>query len=234
MDKEEKMNSLKFIEVKGIIKIDSGLHIGAGSDEIRIGGIDNPVVKNPITDEPYIPGSSIKGKMRCLLEQVTNRIKINNKGEGVPFYGDDKDILCNMFGNGKADSSYNGGPTRLIFRDCKLKNADSFPQKGLYTESKYENVIDRTKGTTKQGGVRQVERVPAGAEFDFNIVMKVFKNDEVGLMTNLLKLGLKLLEMDCLGGSGSRGYGRVRFEIQNEGFNIEDLKFDDLVAEFTK
>ena len=54
--------------IKGKIVLKTGLHIGAGSDEIHIGGIDTPVVKDPLKGWPYIPGSSLKGKIRTLLE----------------------------------------------------------------------------------------------------------------------------------------------------------------------
>ena len=54
--------------IEGDLELVTGLHIGAGNDEIRIGGIDNPVLKHPYSGQPYIPGSSLKGKVRSLLE----------------------------------------------------------------------------------------------------------------------------------------------------------------------
>ncbi len=53
-------------EITGKIILKSGLHVGAGDTEMRIGGTDNPVIKHPHNLEPYIPGSSIKGKVRSL------------------------------------------------------------------------------------------------------------------------------------------------------------------------
>lgn len=234
---------MKYIEISGEICIESGLHIGAGNDEIRIGGIDNPVVKNPITGEPYIPGSSLKGKVRCLLEQVFdahNNGSPSKIGKIEIEKSFSKKLICEMFGNGGSDREYNGKPTRLMFRDSSLINKEIFPLKGIYTEGKYEVVIDRSKGTAKDGGIRQVERVPAGAKFDFRVVMKVFKDDDTQKMISFLKLGLKLLEMDCLGGSGSRGYGRIKFEglkLNDELFDWEDITYANLtdkIGEFTR
>jgi len=114
----------EFVELKGKIKLESGLHIGAGNDEIHIGGIDSPVIKNPLTNVPYIPGSSLKGKMRCLLEQYFNKMNIDSPYKLDKIDGDveKKDIqgllICKMFGNGGVSPNYNGGPTRLIISDC--------------------------------------------------------------------------------------------------------------------
>ena len=62
------MQLTNITKLTGQIELLSGLHIGSGNTEIHIGGTDNPVITNPITQQPYIPGSSIKGKMRSLLE----------------------------------------------------------------------------------------------------------------------------------------------------------------------
>ena len=65
----------------GQIELVSGLHIGSGNAEMHIGGTDNPVIKNPVTNQPYIPGSSLKGKMRSLLEW---RAGVVGVAEGKP------------------------------------------------------------------------------------------------------------------------------------------------------
>ncbi len=204
----------------------SGLHIGAGKDAIEIGGLDLPVVKNPFTDEPYIPGSSLKGKLRSLLEWALNRVE--NDG-GV--WGSNKegqyaidDPILRIFGITQAD--WKGGPTRLIVRDAHLEPdwAKSILNQGLsFTEEKMEVSIDRLQGKAKNGGLRRTERVPAGARFELDMVFKVFDWDGDGGQTdrnclNRVLEGLKLLERDALGGSGSRGYGRVR---------VENLKVDE-------
>ena len=207
-----KLKEIKFIKGKIILK--TGLHIGAGGDEIKIGGIDNPVVKDPVTGFPYIPGSSIKGKVRTLLEWFTGNV--NPKGN--PFSTkDSNNSIARIFGNGSNENDYLGGPTRVSFSDCKLSNAEKLLEKNAITEIKAEVSIDRVKGTASKAGPRHMERVPAGAEFDFEFSYKIFdmgddgKIDENNL--DLLLIGLKLLEMDSLGGSGSRGYGKIGIDI---------------------
>ncbi len=211
-----KLQEIKEISAK--LKVLSGLHIGAGNDQIKIGGIDTPVAKNPLTNEPYIPGSSLKGKIRTLLEwrlgtitdgNPTSVTNSNDDNETNSFY-----IIAKSFGNGKTikDNTIANkvGPTRISFFDCYLTNAVELRQKNAVTEEKVEVSIDRFKGSVGGGGPRHVERVPAGAEFGFKMTYMIFDNsDEENF--NYLALGLKLLEMTALGGSGSRGYGKVEF-----------------------
>ncbi|MBK8509658.1 MAG: type III-A CRISPR-associated RAMP protein Csm3 [Candidatus Competibacter sp.] len=204
----------------------SGLHIGAGKDAIEIGGLDLPVVKQPFTQEPYIPGSSLKGKLRSLLEWALNRVE-NDGGvwgsEKKGQYADDDPILRAF---GTTHKQWRGGPTRLLVRDAYLERvwADSVRDQGLaFTEEKMEVSIDRIQGKAKDGGLRRIERVPAGARFELDMGFKVFDWNGDGGKTDLDCLnrvleGLKLLERDALGGSGSRGYGRVR---------VENLKVDE-------
>ena len=204
---------MKILSLKGEIEILTGLHIGAGDDTMKIGGIDNPVIKDPNTNEPYIPGSSLKGKMRSLLEWHLGLVGISN---GDPFSGDNledvkfqnqedrkwAETLLKIFG----DKSGRSGITRASFGDCRLTK-DS---KELETsEAKYENMIDRKKGTAKNP--RQTERVPAGVKFAYDIRIKVLDDDNEKEFKALIKKGLNLIENDYLGGNGSRGYGRVRF-----------------------
>ncbi len=216
--------SYKLVEVKrirGKIKILTGLHIGAGSDEIRIGGMDNPVVKNPVTGEPYIPGSSLKGKARALLEWYLG--KVNEKGVPWDEPDDEKgEAICRIFGvSGSAD--YDKGPSRAIFRDSELTEESKrfLLERGGFTEEKTEVSIDRIRGTAGGGGPRKTERVPAGAEFNFEVLYKILdfegdggKKDRDNL--KYLLTALKLIELDALGGCGSRGYGKIKFEIEDE------------------
>ena len=53
--------------IQGKIKVLTGLHIGGPTTGLNIGGVDNIVIKDA-KGKPYIPGSSLKGKMRSLLE----------------------------------------------------------------------------------------------------------------------------------------------------------------------
>ena len=121
------------------------------------------------------------------------------------------------------------GVSRLAFWDCAL-NSDwekaIRDDNQLLTEAKSENTIDRITSLTTGGGVRQTERVPAGAEFDFKLMLRQFEGDKPELLELVLK-GLKLLELDSLGGSGSRGYGKVKFielTVDGETRNLDDIK----------
>lgn len=212
-------------EIKGKLLLKSGLHIGTGDSQMHIGGTDNPVVKHPHTGEPYIPGSSIKGKVRALLELKSGLMgKTNGSPLGInhlkQLVGDEQDValkIIQLFGS-SGDSSGEGhpmlGPSRASFSDCPLSDESrSEISERMYpmTEVKSENTINRIRGTAEHP--RQVERVPAGLRFNFSITLKCFENDD---LFDLLLTGLKLLEMDALGGSGSRGYGRVQFEFSDK------------------
>lgn len=209
---------------------------------MHIGGTDNPVIKNPVTNQPYIPGSSIKGKMRSLLEWRSGVVGLTN-GKPLGF----KDIraldgdqltqgkaLLKLFGGapeGEPDEALlrEIGPTRLAFWDCNLDPvwvAEMDKRNLLLTEQKTENAIDRIAGVAENP--RNTERVPAGARFDFQLTVKIHGDED--LLDELL-VGFKLLELTGLGGSGSRGYGKLRFTdlaIQGEDLQtrLEQLSLD--------
>ena len=214
-------------EIKATLKVKTGLHIGGSKDEIKIGGIDNPIIKNPLTNEPYIPGSSLKGKIRSLLEWQTGTM--TNDGEPADVTKDSSNetkIIAKLFGNGSTIKNNNLakeiGPTRVSFGDCNLLNKDSLLEKNALTEEKVEVKIDRLTGSVGRGGPRHMERVPSGAEFDFTLSLIKFESDSEDFEA-ILALGLKLLELTNLGGSGSRGYGKIEFKnIKN--LNSEFLK----------
>ena len=200
----------------------SGLHVGAGNDRIEIGGIDNPVLKHPHTNEPYIPGSSIKGRVRFLLEWAFGKVRQDGKPWGSESNkensaSDPADPILRIFGN--ALKEWRGGPTRLLLRDCPLDVAwlNRTLDAGLpLTEEKTEVVINRIEGKAHAIGPRTTERVPAGAIFDFAFAFRLYDTGDAGKHDqdcfNWFLAGLSLLEEDALGGSGSRGYGRIRFE----------------------
>ena len=231
---------LKNIQIlTATLTLESGLHIGAGDSEIHIGGIDNSVVKHPISGEPYIPGSSLKGKIRSLLEWKSGRVQENplGKKEYEQSTGEQQTAVKHILqlfgisgdtGNDEAGKKFRQEirHTRLAFWDCPLDETYAQEQRDndrLYTEAKSENRINRISGTAEHP--RQTERVPAGARFTFRLSLKTYDGDDDSLRHTLLQ-GLKLLEWDSLGGSGSRGYGKVRFD---------DLKLDgtDISRDFT-
>ena len=201
-------------EITATIEIVTGLHIGGSNDEIKIGGIDNPVIKNPLTNEPYIPGSSLKGKIRSLIEWQFGAMTNDGKPADVTKKNDNTvKKIAKLFGNGSTikdnDLAKEIGPTRVSFADASLLNKDELLEKNALTEEKIEVTIDRLKGSVGGGGPRHMERVPAGAKFECSITLLKFENDED--LESLLALGMKLLELTNLGGSGSRGYGKIKF-----------------------
>jgi CRISPR-associated protein Csm3 len=189
----------------------TGLHIGDSSDNVEIGGVDNPVVRRTIDNVPYIPGSSIKGKIRSLLEQIAGSAEVGGNDEINNFFGFAKD----------------NKPSKIIVRDAYL---DDSSKKQLsesdftdmpYTEVKHENVIERITGKAQHP--RQSERVPAGAMFNVEFVINVWDTDNEQELKDLLKKGIAALENDYLGGSGSRGYGQVKFgKLKEEVIDFKD------------
>ncbi len=197
---------VKKIKINTSITLITGLHIGGNSENVEIGGIDTPVIKLASKgDVPYIPGSSLKGKMRCLLEQT----------EGASNVGLNKDIN-NLFGITKNDSIgiKDNLPSKLIVRDAILTEDSKSYLLGCdnldmpYTENKYENTIDRV---TAKANPRNMERVPAGAEFNAEFIINVWDDDDENELIAMFEKGIRLLENDYLGGSGSRGYGQIKF-----------------------
>lgn len=261
--------------ITSILKVETGLHIGGGGENLEIGGLDKGVVRDPITQHPYLPGSSIKGKLRSILERLegkaVNRHGGSNtyryesddlesgfsevQGQYIPFEGARTCPVSRVFGSTGTicwilkdtatrqrldileerdinNSKYakikgRNSPARLIVRDCHLRPESvgdlEVIDTGLYmTEWKFENGLDRI---TAAANPRQVERIPRGSKFDFELIYtveieegkenldvteKAVKQAQSDLL-NLLK-SLLVLEDDALGGHGSRGYGKVRFE----------------------
>lgn len=254
------------LRVTALLQIETGLHIGGGGETLAIGGLDKPVIRDPVTQQPYIPGSSIKGKLRSTLERWLNKPLNRSGGSGTYRYESD-DLadgyteiaerqyvryegartcqVSRLFGStggskcwvktsvaeaeelaernsptdvieGEQYTRIKGrnAPARLIVRDChliedsvkRLKKIDT----GLdMTEWKFENGLDRI---TAAANPRQIERVPAGAKFNFELIYTV--EDETQALEDLqnLAIALAILEDDALGGHGSRGYGKIRFQ----------------------
>ena len=245
------------------LRVETGLHIGGGGENLDIGGLDKPVIRDPLTQQPYLPGSSIKGKLRSILERLLNKPLNRPGGSGTYRYeSDDLEDGFSEIGNGSV--AFQGAktcplsrvfgstgtscwlpiaiaqdqgldrtgtprtiqgtecikvkgrnsPARLIVRDShllpdsaqKLKEIDT----GLYmTEWKFENGLDRV---TAAANPRQLERVPAGSEFGFELVYTVENAEQAVEDLRNLAIALAILEDDALGGHGSRGYGKVSFK----------------------
>lgn len=198
------------------IELLSGMHITGGDDTFDIGGADSQVIKNPLTGEPYIPGSTLKGKIRSLLEFKYGTF-INNELKPVPEHNQ----LLSLFVPNTNDIPQ---MTRAIFRDAVLTESSkielqTYLGEHTYTEIKAENKINRFKGTAD--APRFIERVPAGSKFIGYIDLLEFDNDDYQTLYKYLETGVNLLNYNYIGGSGSRGYGRIQIEMEelnnNEG-----------------
>lgn len=259
--------------ITSTLLVETGLHIGGGGENLDIGGLDKPVIRDPLTRQPYLPGSSIKGKLRSILERLLNKPVNRPGGSGtyryesddlesgftevagqfIAFEGARTCAVSRVFGStgtncwikssivrdqelerlnnpaitrdGEEYLKVKGrnAPARLIVRDChllpdsaeKLQKIDT----GLYmTEWKFENGIDRI---TAAANPRQLERVPAGSEFKFELVYTVEDASQAVEDLKNLAIAVAILEDDALGGHGSRGYGKVRF--QNFEFSYRDI-----------
>lgn len=214
----------KYIEIKGIITVLTGLHIGANKDDIEIGGNDNPIMRHPVTKDPYIPGSSLKGKLRSLLElhQPLGLDKIIEiKPNKLHTHKNNQTELdcpiCHIFGSTADDATAQQiGPTRLIVRDCFVKKFPDGAPLSL-SEIKQENTIDRCSG--KALNPRPIERVVPEVEFEMSIILRKFEGDDDKFKEPFKKYvttALELLKLDALGGSVSRGCGKVDVHLDDE------------------
>jgi len=214
---------VKFIKYKGKMTLMTGTAIKGSDNDLAIGGADSVVVKNPITSIPYIPGSSLKGKIRSLLELHYGQYKQETRKKGgreiqvgTPCGCGKKDcFICTIFGAHKNPGA-ESAPTRIIVRDCEMTEEsraliNNLPlEKSSYLETKAENSIDRVSGTAESP--RFIERIPAGLDFNVEIVLQIFSGDDDKDMKDKVNEGLSLLQNSYIGGSGSRGYGQVKFE----------------------
>jgi CRISPR-associated protein Csm3 len=236
MAQERKVELKGRVFLRGSIEAVTGLHIGAGRAPMAVGGMDNPVVRDPLTDKPYIPGSSLKGKLRSLLEKKERLEQNQRMGTDVYIHickkpQKESNETEEHYQNRRkaAHQSYRNCPvcpifgvpgedafelTRLLVRDVPLdkdsaKRLDEARTDLPYTEVKWEAAIDRI---TSAASPRQMERVPAGALFKpMELVFNIYEEGDVDRLSKLLE-ALRLLEDDYLGGLGSRGSGKVAFK----------------------
>ncbi|MBK6930732.1 MAG: type III-A CRISPR-associated RAMP protein Csm3 [Saprospirales bacterium] len=207
------------IEIKGRVTLLTGLHIGGNNLGMEVGGVNATVIRNPVTGIPYIPGSSLKGKLRSLLEQKRGLWDSMTKQiEYGPSQNEREDVV-KMFGNAKSDN--NNIPSKIIVRDCLMRDPNLVLEKAQnfdfpFTEVKTEVVIDRIKSVALP---RQLERIPAGIEFEMNLVLNIWEGTNHDLAAQKCWIscskGIDLLHKDYLGGKGSRGSGQVRIGIQS-------------------
>lgn len=189
------------IQITGKIEVQTGMHIGGSTIFSPIGAVDAPVIKDVRTNLPMIPGSSLKGKMRTLLAKAYNTTFAKKPD-------DDAECLTRLFGCAKKGAVRR---SRVLIYDSFLLNEEELRNQGLQsmTEIKFENTINRA---TAVANPRQIERVFRGSLFGLDIIYEAEKEEEVIEDLSVLAEGMKLVQYDYLGGNGSRGYGKVRFQ----------------------
>ena len=217
-DQEKRVTLYGRVFVTGDIRAVTGLHIGGAAGALEVGGVDAPIIRDPLTNRPYVPGSSVRGKMRSLTEKKEGRIQNFRIGKGVHIHVCDQPgdyagcPVCPIFGVPGDKPASN--PTRLVVRDVFMSEASAQKLQAAQTdlpfsEVKWEATIDRV---TSAAVPRQIERVPAGAVFDgFEMVYSIYHEDDIGRLVTVLE-AMQLLEDDYLGGLGSRGGGKIAFE----------------------
>ena len=221
----EKLIEKVFISGK-IIAL-TGLHIGGSKTALDIGGIDLNVIKTA-KGVPFIPGSSLKGKLRTILAREAGSVAIHPEKNLPEAAKTDRNFptIIEIFGDAN-DKNEKGTSARLIVRDAFLDDdfKNKFSELDLeYTEIKWENTINRMTGMANP---RQLERVPAGAEFSFSFIYNVFDDGKKEEHLKELIKAMKILEDDYLGGQGSRGYGQIKFSnVAIEVKTIADYKGD--------
>ncbi len=188
------------IMISGEIEVLTGMHIGTGGEFAAIGAVDSPVSRDKISQLPVIPGSTLKGKLRSVLARQYNSHTANSAA-------DDCEEIKRLFGCADKNKARN---SRVIFSDMVLSNSDELKAMNVdsATEVKFENTISRLSGVANP---RQIERVIRGSKFKLELIYNAEKEDEAEDDIKMLCEGMKLLEYDYIGGHGSRGYGRIRF-----------------------
>ena len=259
------------IELRFNLRLETGMRIGGSDPGIAIGAVDMPIIRDPLSQEPIIPGSSLRGKLRSLLERVLGEYsykeqydKRKKRTKIIATHGDCyRTKTGRLFGTSAKEAATvteEGDKlyptiTRLVARDAKLnrESKEMLKEASRYLDTEFAEVkteigVDRLSGGPQSGNLRQVERVPRGAEFECEMVVDVWDvdldghndlksalgdpNSRVSKMLKLLALGLQLLECDYLGGSGSRGYGKV--QVLPKSLRVLEFDPDKLEAEEIK
>jgi CRISPR-associated protein Csm3 len=228
-DQEKRVTLYGRVFITGDIKAVTGLHIGGAAGALAVGGVDAPIIRDPLTNRPCVPGSSLRGKMRSLTEKKMGVVQNFSIGKGVHVHvcktvkDEGRDLppeqqpynkcpVCTVFG--VPGDQYTNAPTRLVVRDVFLSDASAeklqTAQTDLpFSEVKWEATIDRV---TSAAVPRQIERVPAGAEFEnFEMVYSIYHEDDIARLITVVE-AMQLLEDDYLGGLGSRGGGKIAFQ----------------------
>ena len=211
---------VKMVKLSGVAVAESGISVGGNKDTLGPGGVDNPVIKNPMNNVPYIPGSSLKGRMRALIESTVDTYSTDGKiNPNTPCgCGKASCKVCSLFGAHK-NMNAQSGPARAIFKDMHL--VDAYAKNPNIIETKTETMIDRKTGVASTGSLRPRERVADGAAFNWEILVKIYDGDNEKALLDMIEKGLKMVELNGIGAKTSSGSGQIKFgEIKKE-----DIKF---------
>ena len=198
----------KRIIISGTIEAVTPLHIGSGKPEVELGEVDMPILRDP-SGQPYIPGSSLKGRVRAEAEKIARKMgmdvceppDVNSMCGSKKGRVEDFCICCRIFGT--------AGKISLA---SKVKFRDAYPLERV--ESLLERTgiaIDRKTGAVAKGALYTIEAVPAGTQFGLEIVAENLSDEEL----KLLKAALRSVEDSALGGSSTRGFGKVKITIES-------------------
>ncbi|QQE47565.1 CRISPR type III-A/MTUBE-associated RAMP protein Csm3 [Peptoniphilus harei] len=211
------------LEITGKIKVMTGLHIGGSKEFSAIGAVDSPVMRDTYSNMPFIPGSSLKGKLRFLLQEKYGKKARDEKTN----HNDDDLRVKRLFGSSNDKNNEKPIKSRLYFSDSFISNEKDLNKMGIeqITEVKFENTINRF---TAIANPRQIERVIRGTEFDMSVIYNADSQEDLREDIKNLKEAFELLEYDYLGGNGSRGYGRVKIENLELNQAFGDLENQDI------
>ena len=215
----EEMRLRAILQFDFEIELVSGMRIHGAGGGLEIGTeIDSnlSVIRDPATGEPYIPGSSLKGRLRSEAERRFGiKPPRDPRDAGKPCAcGEPECRICPLFGAHET-KDVRSAPTRIIVREARY--SDSYKKvvnPDLQTETKAETMIDRVKGLASSGSLRTGERVLPGARFQARIIVQLLNKDreeKAKEYRETIECALGQLEqIGALGGSGSRGYGEVK------------------------
>lgn len=191
---------------RGTIEAVTPLHIGSGKPELELGEVDMPIIKDA-NNQPYIPGSSMKGRTRSEAERLLRKegVWVCSPPDTRNMCGSKKNnpeefcLCCKIFGT-----------AGNISVASKTRFRDAYPTKKVETlMQRTGTAIDRQTETVSRGALYSIEAVPPGTVFDFEIVAENLTDEEL----KLLLASVKSVEHSALGGASSRGFGKVKIDF---------------------
>ncbi|MEM2841530.1 MAG: CRISPR-associated RAMP protein Csx7 [Candidatus Bathyarchaeia archaeon] len=193
--------------INGTLTLLTPLHIGSPKTEIDLEKVDMPVLKDT-QGQPYIPGSSLKGKIRSEAERIARKegktvcTPPNTKKMCGTITPNNLCICCRIFGTAGENMSV----------ASKVRFRDAYPHaRVIETMTRAGIAMDRERGVVAQGALYSIEAIPQGTRFGFEMVTENLAKDE----WKLLKAAINSFADAGLGGSVSRGMGKVKLDLES-------------------